>query len=441
MLTSEPKTVSARWALINGTWSEGVRFAIDGGIITGVSIAGPSGAVRSGAGDAAYDHAVLVPAIHNAHSHAFQWAMRGESHALHPDRPEDDFWSWREHMYALASTITPERAYEIAREAYGTMRRAGYASVGEFHYLHHESPAASPPWEMALAHARAARDVGLAITLIPVAYNRGGFDKPADGAQLRFVHASVTAFLDSVSGLRDAAGSLGATVAVGVHSVRAVPADWLRPIARYAEANAIPCHIHVCEQRRELAECRAENGCAPIELLARNDALDERSVLVHATHLEADDISRIAAANAMVCACPSTERDLGDGLLEGLELLRAGVAVCVGSDSHAVVDAGEELSLLEGHERLRQERRNVLTSPSDGVLRPAQTLLRWGAECGARANGLASGRLVAGERFDALALSASTPVASEQDAWFVVERWLFNVPRNWPIAVYVGGEA
>jgi formimidoylglutamate deiminase len=430
------RTIRVGAAFVDGAWHHRVAFHLQHGRITrreALSDHGPT------------DHDVLIPGIHNAHSHAFQWAMRGQSHALVAGHEHDDFWAWRERMYALAERLGPDDVYAIASELYRVMRRAGYVSVAEFHYLHHEADRdREHPSRMAEAHAAAARDARLQLTLVPVAYHRGGAGRPAAGAQQRFVFDAVDDYLDYVDRLRGAVAGEGADVAYGAHSIRAVPAAWLRPIAAAADAAQAPLHIHACEQPRELQECLSEYGCTPITLLEDHAFLGPRTVVVHGTHLEDGDLERLRAARSIVCACPSTERDLGDGFLLGLEMLQAGVRVCVGSDSHAVVDAAEELALLEGHARLVHRRRNVLTMPP-AVLRPAETLLRWGAVDGAAALGLQSGRLEVGERFDALAWDvprkdlAATDNALAATEW--LDRWLFAQPRTPPDRVYVAGEA
>ena len=415
------RSVAARYVWTDGEWKQNVAFDLGAdGHIERVRAARPDERAE----------ACVLPGLHNAHSHAFQWAMRGATQCLSPGHESDDFWSWREHMYGLAATVTPEQMFKIAREAYTAMRAAGYVSVGEFHYLHHadgERPAA-----MAAALADAAQRAGLPITLIPVAYHRGGHNRPAAGAQLRFCFDDPAAFLRYVDQLRAELAGPNVGVAVGVHSVRAVPRDWIRPIADYATAHAAPFHIHVCEQRAEIRECVGEHGLAPIALLEAEGALNERTVLVHATHLEAGDIEAIAARRAIVCACPSTEADLGDGFLEAKKMLDASVRVCIGSDSHIVVDPAEELAMLERRARLRHERRNVLTTAD--CLRPADALMRWGAEVGAAANGLGSGRLAVGERFDALEL----PLVSADPA-SSLDHWLFARPTPGPARVWTEG--
>ncbi|TVQ95859.1 MAG: formimidoylglutamate deiminase [Deltaproteobacteria bacterium] len=366
---------------------------------------------------------LAIPALHNAHSHAFQWAMRGDTHLLHPDRPHDDFWSWREAMYHHALHLTPDRVHDIALDLYRTLRQQGWCSVAEFHYLHHEDPdRPGQGWTFASALARAARRAGIHLTLVPVAYHRAGAGRPATGAQRRFAFPSVASFLACADQLHQQLRPLGARVAIGAHSVRAVPADWLRPIAQWAHTQDTPLHIHVAEQRRELQECHDEHGRSPIALLRDHGFLSPRTVLVHATHLSDDDLDIIARSGATVCVCPSTERDLGDGLVRARDLLHRDVPLCVGTDSHTHVDALGELALLELHERLRLERRNALTHPERGLLRPAQTLLNAGIVHGARAVGLPHASLEPGSPADLLLLDAP---AAHTDPARALDRLLF----------------
>ncbi len=417
-------TIAARRLYTGERWVRDAVVHLKDGAITRVD----EGCVVADAWD------VVVPAWHNAHSHAFQWAMRGEGQARSVERPHDDFWSWRERMYGLAASLTPDDVEEIATGAYREMVSAGYATVGEFHYLHHGVDG-GVTHEMALAHVRAARAAGIRLVLLPVAYARAGAGRPPAGAQLRFAHESAEAFLARVDELRDVAG---VPVCAGVHSVRAVPRPWVEAVAAWSAREGQVLHVHASEQRRELAECIAEHGMTPIRLLDECGALTERTVLVHATHLDAGELDLIAARGAMVCACPTTERDLGDGFLEGRRMLELGIGVCIGSDSHTLIDAREELRLLEYHERLRYEQRAVLTLPERGVLRPAQTLLRWGSEVGARALGVASGRIEPGRRGDLVALSV--PVSGDE-GWAPLERWLFSTPARDIAQVWVDGVA
>jgi formimidoylglutamate deiminase len=302
-----------------------------------------------------------LPAMPNAHSHAFQRDLRGV--AERPGPPDDDFWSWREPMYALAAGLTPDTMRDVARRVYREMASAGYGAVGEFHYVHHR-PDGTPyedPNAMAIALAEEAVDAGLRIVLLPAAYHRAGFDHPPSEGQRRFYDPSVEAFLERVDALRAWAHDRpGVQVGVAAHSVRAVPAEWLEEIAAYADAHGLVRHVHAHEQRRELEECRAEHGCSPIELLQRSGFLGERTSLVHGIHVDARDIELLAEARTIVVSCPTTEGNLGDGHLPALRYRDAGVRLAIGTDSQAIVDPFEEARELETLARRERQTRHAL---------------------------------------------------------------------------------
>ena len=404
----------AAWAFLPGGWVEGVRFTLRDRRIVNVQT-----------GVETDSCALVMPRVHNAHSHAFQWEMRGHSHALAAEHADDDFWSWRAAMYALAETTDSTDVERIATELYTRMRAVGFGSVGEFHYLHHPIRAGEDRYAMAAAHVRAAESAGLRLTLLPVAYHRGGFGKAAKGAQLRFCFERADRFIEYVDGMRREFSSDAVNVGIGVHSVRAVPRDWLRPIAEAGRAAGVPIHIHASEQRGELRECQEEYGMTPIRLLAEEEFLGPSTTVVHATHLDDAELTLLAESQTIVCACPSTERDLGDGLLRASDMLKSDIAVCVGSDSHVVVDAREEMRLLELNERLRVERRNVLTDPAKGSLRPGDVVLDWASRIGARSLGISHGGLEAGGDWPPIVLALEVKPRSLADAQRAFDRWLF----------------
>ena len=307
-----------------------------------------------------------IPAMPNVHSHAFQRDLRGVGERS--ESTADDFWSWREEMYRLAGSLEPDSMREVAGRVYAEMAAAGYGAVGEFHYVHHR-PDGTPyeePNAMALALAEAAAGAGLRIVLLPAAYARGGHE--------RFRDATVDDFLARVDALRLA----GHAVGVAAHSVRAVPADWLREIARYADAHGLVRHVHAHEQPRELDECRAEHGCSPIELLQRTGFLSDRTTIVHGIHVDARDVALLADAGALVATCPTTEGNLGDGHFPAAAYRDAGVRLAIGSDSNVVVDPFEELRELETGARRELQRRHALLAAAGDL---------WGAVV---QNGLAS---------------------------------------------------
>jgi formimidoylglutamate deiminase len=313
-----------------------------------------------------------IPGMPNAHSHAFQRGLRGRAERPGPAGGEDDFWTWRTEMFALADTLDPERMHAVALETYAEMAAAGYSVVGEFHYVHHQrdgTPYAEPN-AMAFAVAAAAVEAGLPIVMLPAAYNRGGWDggdlPPAPG-QRRFCDPDVESFLARVDALRSWAVSVpGVAVGIAAHSVRAVPASWLEAIAEYSQRHGIVRHVHAHEQRRELEECRAEHGCSPIELLDRTGFLGPHASVIHGIHVAAADVDALARTGTTVVSCPTTEGNLGDGYLPAMAYAEAGVALAIGSDSQVRIDPFEEARELEtGSRRERQLRSGLLAWVGD----------------------------------------------------------------------------
>jgi formimidoylglutamate deiminase len=292
-----------------------------------------------------------LPGFVNAHSHGFQRALRGRGGGA-------DFWGWRELMLAEAERQTPELVRSEYVHVYRELRNAGYTAVGEFHYL---------GFAEALAAVEAAAEAGIRIVLLLAAYGRGGLP--------RFRQESAAEYLNQVEDLR----SRGIRVGVAPHSVRACPADWLEEIGRYASAEQLPLHVHADEQPREIEECLAEHGVRPIELLDRTGCLSERTTVVHATHADGTELDLLAGAGARVCACPTTEANLGDGFLPVDRLRARGIGICIGSDSNVRIDPLEELRELEGIARRQTGRRNVISTG---------TLLCFGADEGAGSLGL-----------------------------------------------------
>jgi formimidoylglutamate deiminase len=308
-----------------------------------------------------------LPAMVNAHSHAFQRDLRGAAERPAPEaHAADDFWSWREAMYALARGHDPDSMHEVARRVYAEMAAAGYGAVGEFHYVHHR-PDGTPyeePNAMAIAVAEAARAEGLAIVLLPAAYHRAGWDggelPPSEG-QRRFCDPNVDSYLERVDALRAwADGREGVQVGVAAHSVRAVPEHWLEAIASYAERHGLVRHVHAHEQPRELEECHAEHGISPIHLLDRTGFLGPRTSVIHGIHVDADDVRRLAYSDTIVVSCPTTEGSLGDGHFPALVYRDAGVRIAIGTDSQVRVDPFEEARELETLARRERRTRHAL---------------------------------------------------------------------------------
>lgn len=314
-----------------------------------------------------------VPAMANAHSHAFQRQLRAVAERPAPESfRSDDFWSWRESMYQLVETLEPDELREIAGRTYAEMARAGYGAVGEFHYLHHRPGGAAyeDPNLTAKLMAESARNHGLKVVLLPAAYRRAGWkdgDLPPNEAQRRFVDSDVATFLQRVDALREwAEGIDGVSVGVAAHSTRAVPARWLEEIAAYSERHQLVRHVHAGEQLRELEEIRAEHGCTPIELLQRSGFLGRRASVVHGIHVDEHDIALLAESSTTVVSCPTTEGNLGDGYLPALRYRDAGVPLAIGSDSQVRIDPFEEVRELEtGSRREGQTRSGLLAAAGD----------------------------------------------------------------------------
>lgn len=304
----------------------------------------------------------LLPGLVNAHSHAFQRVIRGRTE-YRGASAADSFWTWREMMYAAAQRLTPDDIYDASRMAFMEMSLSGITSVGEFHYLHRtpEGGEYDDPNLLALEVVRAARDVGLRIALLRVAYVRAGFQKEPDPRQRRFIEPDPETFIRNTDSL---ARGLGADplawLGVAPHSVRAVPVKYLRALNAYAHAYHLPLHMHVAEQPAEVEACVAETGRTPVALLADVGALSPRFTGVHAVHVTPEEVALLAQARACVCACPTTERNLGDGVVPAGALLDAGVRVALGTDSHTQIDLLEDARELEYHLRLTTLRRNVL---------------------------------------------------------------------------------
>jgi len=302
-------------------------------------------------GDARRLPGVVLPGFANAHSHAFHRALRGRTHG-----GGGTFWTWREAMYAVAARTDPDSYRALATAAYAEMALAGVTAVAEFHYVHH-GPGGVPyaePHAMRAALRAAAADAGIRITLLDTCYLAGGFDTPLEGPQLRFGDRDVHAWAER------AAGADG----VAVHSVRAVPRDALAVVAKAAEGR--PLHVHLSEQPAENAACLARHGLTPTGLLAAEGVLGQATTAVHATHLADADVALLGGTGTGVCLCPTTERDLADGIGPARALHDAGAPLSLGSDQHAVIDLLEEARALEMHERLATGER--------GRFRPAELL-------------------------------------------------------------------
>lgn len=304
---------------------------------------------------------ILIPGLATVHSHAFQRAMRGLTQQQ--TQQAGSFWSWRGLMYQLAGQLDPDDIYAIARLAYLELMMSGVTLVGEFHYVHHQPDGTPYANRTAMADAvvEAARSVGMRICLIRTAYLRGGYEQALTAVQQRFSDASIDLVLQDVETLQSQyVDEPLVSVALAAHSVRAVPISDIQMLSEWAAERQLPFHMHVSEQRRELAECEAEYGMTPVRLLAEHGVLNERFTAVHATHLTKQEVTLLGQHRCFVNLCRTTERDLGDGLPETAALVQAGARLCVGVDSHCGENAFEELRAVELDARTQHEARTVV---------------------------------------------------------------------------------
>ena len=402
-------------------WARGVRVAVsDEGFITALALA-PAQGIHDGA-ERTHDGAelvdgIVVPGMPNAHSHAFQRAMAGNTEYRLSAR--DSFWTWRRAMYALANRIEPDDLQTLATQLFVEMLKSGYTSVAEFHYLHRQKggiPYTGPNalWE---ATSNAASIAGIGLTFLPTLYQTSDFGRqPLKSEQARFAsdtHAFLRAVEERIDAERRRHGPRGGprTLRTGAafHSLRAVPLENLREAAlRLRELDAeMPVHIHVAEQILEVKACVRETGRRPVELLLDSGLLTPHWCLIHATHATGEELKGLAAAGASVCVSISTEANLGDGFFDTARFLKAGGRLCVGSDSQSTVSPAEELRWLEYQQRLRKRRRGVLATAAEPHV--GTRLWRDAAQHGSRAIGQPAGVIEVGRRADWLVLDAAHP--------------------------------
>ncbi len=417
---------------------------VDGELRPGAALSVKDGAVAQ-AGDPLPGFEVvplpsraLVPGFVSAHGHAFQRALRGRTERAAGGR---SFWSWREAMFAAANRLSPDDLEAVARFAFLELARAGVTCAGEFHYLHRD-PEGRPyadPSELAIRIVRAARDVGLRVVLLRAAYARAGHGLPPEPSQRRFVEPSPDAYLAALDRLAAALrGDPLVSLGIAPHSVRACPAEWIRALADEARRRGLPLHVHAAEQLAEIDACRLEHaGLSPVQLLAREGALAERTTLVHAIHADDADARAIGAARATVCACPTTERNLGDGIVPADRLLAAGARLALGVDSHAQADLMEEARELELNLRLARQERAVLDDPGRAL---AATLFDAATAGGMASLGLAGGRLSPGDPADFVLLDLDDPSIAGTAPDALLAAIVFAGSPRAVRATYVAGE-
>jgi formimidoylglutamate deiminase len=428
------KTYFAAEALLPEGWARDVCIEVDGrGAFARVeAAAAPGGAVRL-AGP-------VLPGMANLHSHAFQRAMAGLTEVR--AAAQDDFWTWRELMYRFVSRVTPEQIQSIARFLYLELLKSGYTAVAEFHYVHLQLDGApyARRGEMLLRHLEAARETGIAITLLPSLYRWSNFGRrPLEPRQARFATnpKDILALADAARNA--AAGHPDVRVGVAPHSLRAVDADGLVELVeglRAADAEA-PIHIHAAEQTKEVDDCAAATGARPVEWLLEHMPVDDRWCLVHATHLTAAEVSGLAASGAVAGLCPTTEGNLGDGIFPLPAYRVAGGRWGVGGDSHVSRDPAEELRLLEYVQRLTARRRNLAAGGRSRAV--GTTLWLEAAEGGGGALGRAMGAIAPGRRADLVVLDPVHPDLAGRSSDAIANALVFSGGTRMVHEVMVGG--
>jgi formimidoylglutamate deiminase len=379
----------------------------------------------------------LLPGFVNVHSHSFQRLIRGraESRAV----SGRDFWSWRGTMYHAAARLTPEDVYDVARMAFLEMVKAGTTTVGEFHYLH--TAPDGKPYDDAneLSHRviAAARSVGIRIVLLRSAYLRSGFEIATDPGQTRFFETPDAFVKNTEALLAEYAEADGVTIGIAPHSIRAVPLAELKEIVPWGRQRGLPIHMHVAEQVAENSACAREYGATPVALLAENGLLGDDFTAVHAIHITEAEIAAMAKAGAAICSCPTTERNLGDGILAADGVMRAGVPVALGSDSQAQIGPLEDARQLDYHLRLQQQERAVL----DGIdcLPIASRLFACATQNGARSLKVNAGEFKEGKRADFVTVDLDdlSIAGSSEDSLLPII--LFGMERTAIRDVVVGG--
>jgi formiminoglutamate deiminase len=391
-------------AWVDGAVHDDVLVGIEDGRFTSVEVVGASrwlsGVAEAdnhrdprSAGDSNRLPGLTLPGLANCHSHAFHRALRGRT-----QRERGTFWTWREQMYAVAAVLDPDSYFALARATYREMAAAGITAVGEFHYLHHRPDGGSyaDPNAMGLALVEAAREAGIRIALLDTCYLSAGFGRPVEGVQRRYCDGDAEGWATRVERLEPREG-----VAIGgaVHSVRAVPRDQLATVA--AAAAGRPLHVHLSEQVAENEACLDAYGVTPTRLLHDAGLLGPLTTAVHATHLSGEDIGLLGRTATYACFCPTTERDLGDGIGPSRELHDAGARLTLGSDSHAVIDPFEEMRAVELDERLATRRRGHWTAPE---------LLGAATTTGHASLGFAdAGAIAVGQRADLVTIATTGP--------------------------------
>jgi len=380
----------------------------------------------------------ILPGFVNAHSHTFQRLIRGRTETRGVGG--DDFWSWREPMYRAALSVDADDVYHVARMAFLEMVMAGTTTVGEFHYLHRaqDGRAYDDPNLLAKKIIAAAKSVGLQIALLRVAYTRAGFELPPHRGQRRFYETSEEYLANTAELERELRGSEATWLGVAPHSIRAVPLRQLEEIVSWARERDLPVHMHAAEQVAELAACRREYGATPVELLVKRELLSSKTTLVHAIHITGGEMDALAKADTLICSCPTTERNLGDGVIDAVKAATRGIRFAFGSDSEAQIDPLEDARQLEYHLRLQIQKRAVLDEIGGRNL--SQRLFQYATSGGAESLGFDGGVLAAGRSADFFAVDLEDASIAGNSAESLLAMVVFGMDHRAITDVVVAGK-
>lgn len=426
------QTFFAPLALLPSGWQKNVLIEVSQGQIIRVA------ENQSPPTDARILNGPVLPTMTNLHSHAFQRIMAGLSEVSL--NPNDNFWSWRDTMYKLVAKLTPDDVETIATELYIDMLKAGYGQVVEFNYLHHspDGQRYSDPAEMNRRLLQASDTTGLGITLAPVLYSYGGFgEQPCNQAQQRFYHATDEYLrLHELLAPQVKQASLTQKLALCFHSIRAVNAEQINQILAHQQHN-IPVHIHIAEQQKEVSDCLAHYGQRPVEWLFNNTNVTPDWCLIHATHLNKEEICKLARSQAVAGLCPTTEANLGDGIFPAQSFIAEQGRIGIGSDSHVGLSVAEELRLLEYSQRLQVQQRNRLYTTEQPAV--GDYLFNACLQGGAQAAGIQSG-LCPGSRADFMTLNNELAEIAGAQPSQLLNRWIFACRENPVKDVYIAGQ-
>lgn len=421
----------AEQALLSQGWANNVRIEVRDGLVHKLTV------------DASSEGAILLSGptlatLANLHSHAFQRAMAGMAEVSL--NPNDSFWSWRDLMYKMVAKLTPDDVRIIASQLYIDMLKAGYTQVAEFNYLHHDAKgqAYNQLNEMGLQLVEAANHAGLGLTLLPVLYSHSGFGGQMPNAgQARFINSSEQYIALHQASHAALEGHKLHKMGICFHSLRAVTKAQMQAVMGELGSD-MPIHIHIAEQQKEVQDCIAWSGQRPVEWLANEIGLDENWCLVHATHLNQNEVSAIARSGAVAGLCPTTEANLGDGIFPGVDFIQQGGRWGIGSDSHVSLSVVEELRTLEYSQRFRDQQRNRLYNEQQHHV--GDFLLEQARSGGNQACQVELG-LAVGKRADFMVLDQEHPFIAASHSDDILNRWLFATNENLVRHVYVAGKA